>query len=114
MHTKCGATVRGHWDERFPTLAIITGWADDSGGEELGAGEFFLSGITACAVNMIERIASEEETPLDWMDVSIEAYRDPDAVQGEVTLYADVRVHLQMWGVSDEDGQRLVEIWKQR
>ena len=36
--------------------------ADDAGGEELGAGEFFLSGITACAVNMIERIASEEET----------------------------------------------------
>ena len=88
--------------------------ADDSGGEELGAGEFFLSGISACAVNMIERIASEEETPLDWMDVSVEAYRDPDAEPGEVTLYEDVRVHFQMWGVSDDDGQRLVDIWKQR
>ena len=63
--------------------------ADDSGGEELGAGEFFLSGISACAV-------------------------DPDAEPGDVTLYEDVRVHFQMWGVSDDDGQRLVDIWKQR
>ena len=38
--------------------------ADDSGGEELGAGEFFLSGLSACAVNMIERVAREEERPL--------------------------------------------------
>ena len=29
--------------------------ADDSGGEEIGAGELFLGGISACAVNMIER-----------------------------------------------------------
>ena len=33
--------------------------ADDSGGEEVGAGELFLSGITACAVNMLERVAKE-------------------------------------------------------
>ena len=30
--------------------------ADDAGGEELGAGEFFFSGITACAVNMLSLI----------------------------------------------------------
>ena len=29
--------------------------ADGSGGKEVGAGELFLSGITACAVNMVER-----------------------------------------------------------
>ena len=88
--------------------------ADDPGGDEIGAGELFLSGISACAVNMIERVANEEEMPLDWMDVSVEAYRDPDAEPAELTLYADIRVHLQMWGVSDDDGQRLVDIWKQR
>ena len=37
--------------------------ADDSGGEEIGAGELFLGGISACAVNMIERVAREEERP---------------------------------------------------
>ena len=52
--------------------------ADGTGGDEVGAGELFLSGITACAVNMVERIAGGEEIPLNWMDVSVEAYRDPD------------------------------------
>ena len=55
--------------------------ADGSGGEEVGAGELFLSGITACAVNMVERIAHDEQIPVNWMDVSIEAYRDPGKEQ---------------------------------
>ena len=88
--------------------------ADDSGGEEVGAGEFFLSGISACAVNMVERIASEDNVPLDWMDVDVEAYRDPSVVSEERTVYDEIRIHFQMWGVDDDQGHRLVEIWKQR
>ena len=88
--------------------------ADDPGGDEIGAGELFLSGISACAVNMIERIAGEEEIPLDWMDVGVEAYRDPNAAPGERTVYDDIKIHLQMWGVSDGDGDSLVDIWKRR
>lgn len=82
--------------------------ADDSGGEEVGAGEFFLSGISACAINMVEKIA------LDWMDVSVEAYRDPDKAAGELSVYDDIRVHFEMWGVDDDQGHELVEIWKRR
>ena len=88
--------------------------ADDSGGEEVGAGEFFLSGISACAINMVEKIANEDKIPLDWMDVSVEAYRDPDKVAGELSVYDDIRVHFQMWGVDDDQGHQLVEIWKRR
>ncbi len=88
--------------------------ADDSGGEEIGAGELFLSGISACAVNMVERLADEGEIPLDWMDVSVEAYRDTDAAPAERTLYEDIRIHFQMWGVSDADGEQLVDTWKRR
>lgn len=88
--------------------------ADDSGGEEVGAGELFLSGISACAVNMVERLAREDRMPLDWMDVSVEAYRDPDKSPGEVSVYDDIRVHFQMWGVDDDQGQRLVDTWKRR
>jgi uncharacterized OsmC-like protein len=90
------------------------GVADDSGGEEIGAGEMFFGGIAACAVNMVERIAKQEQIPLDWMDVSVESYRDPEKPQGEHTLYDDVRVHFQMWGVDDDQGQHLVNTWKQR
>ena len=92
--------------------------ADGSGGEEVGAGEFFLSGITACAVNMVERIAGTEEIPVNWMDVSVEAYRDPDrapiADEGTVSVYDDIKVHFQIWGVDDDQGQYLVDQWKRR
>lgn len=88
--------------------------ADDSGGEEIGAGELFFSGISACAVNMVERLAREGEIPLEWMDVSVEAYRDRDKEPGDRTLYDDIRIHFQLWGVDDDQGHRLVELWQRR
>jgi uncharacterized OsmC-like protein len=88
--------------------------ADGSGGEEVGAGELFLSGISACAVNMVEGIAKNEQVPLDWMDVSVESYRDPDKEPGDLSLYDDIRIHFQMWGVDDDQGQYLVDTWKRR
>ncbi len=88
--------------------------ADDAGGEQVGAGELFFSGITACAVNMVERLADQGEIPLDWMDVTAEGYRDPEKVPGDLSLYDDIRVHFQMWGVDDDQGHQLVETWKQR
>ena len=52
--------------------------ADDPGGDEVGAGELFLSGISACAVNMVEMFANQNKIPLQWMNVSVEVYRDPE------------------------------------
>ena len=88
--------------------------ADNSGGEAVGAGELFLSGISACAVNMVENIAHTEQIPLDWMDVSVASYRDPDAVHEELNLYDGIRVNFEMWGVDDDQAHELVEIWKRR
>jgi len=88
--------------------------ADDAGGEEIGAGELFFAGVAACAVNMVERLAKADDIQLDWMDVSVEAYRDPDKDQGDVTLYDDIRVHFQMWGVQHDDALKLIELWKSR
>ena len=88
--------------------------ADDAGGEEVGAGELFLSGISACAVNMVERIAKTDQWPLQWMDVGVEAYRDPGKAPQELTVYDAIRVHFEMWGVTDANAQKLVDIWKQR
>ena len=72
--------------------------ADDPGGDEVGAGELFFSGITACAVNMVERIANSEDIALDWMEVGIESYRDPDKTPGDLTLYDAIRINFEMWG----------------
>ena len=56
--------------------------ADDAGGEAIGAGELFFSGISACAVNMVERLANAGQIPLQWMDVHVEAYRDAEKPPG--------------------------------
>ncbi len=88
--------------------------ADDAGGEEVGAGELFFSGISACAVNMVERLANQGDINLDWMDVGVEAYRDPDKEPGDLTLYEDIRVRFEMWGVDDDEAHHLVETWKKR
>ncbi len=88
--------------------------ADDPGGDEVGAGELFFSGITACAVNMVERIANTDDVALNWMEVGIESYRDPDKAPGELTLYDAVRIHFEMWGVDDDQAHDLVETWKRR
>ena len=88
--------------------------ADDPGGDEVGAGELFFSGITACAVNMVERIANSEDIALDWMEVDIESYRDPDKTPGDLSLYDAIRIHFTMWGVDDDQAHELVETWKRR
>jgi uncharacterized OsmC-like protein len=88
--------------------------SDDVGGDAVGAGELFLSGVSACAVNMVERLANQDKIPLQWMDVSIEAYRDPDTTPGDITVYDAIRVHFEMWGVQAEHAEGLVETWKRR
>ena len=63
---------------------------------------------------MVERLAREGEMPLDWMDVGVESYRDPDKPPGDRTLYDDIRIHFKMWGVNDAHGEELVDMWKRR
>lgn len=48
------------------------------------------------------------------MDVSVEAYRDPDKHPGELTLFDAIRVHFEMWGIQPEQAEGLVETWKRR
>jgi uncharacterized OsmC-like protein len=85
---------------------------DDGGWEEVGPGEFFLTGIAACGVNMMERLAKQDNIPLQWMDVTVECYRNPDYVPGEVSVYDAIRVHVEMWGVQPAHAQALVKEWK--
>ena len=88
--------------------------SDDGGGDAVYSGELFLSGIAACAVNMVQRIANNEEISLEWMDVGVESWRDPDKEQGDRTVYDAIRVNFEMWGVAEDQAEELVEIWKQR
>ena len=88
--------------------------SDDGGGDAVYSGELFLSGIPSCAVNMVERLARTDNIVLEWMEVSLESYRDADADHGDFTLYDAIRIKFEMWGVEDEDALNLVEPWKKR
>mgnify|MGYP003958998089 FL=1 len=88
--------------------------AENTGGDAVGAGEMFCASIAACAVNMVETIASTEQRGLDGMDVNVAAYRDFDKPAGDISVYDQVRVDFRMWGVSDDDARFLVKTWKQR
>ena len=85
-------------------------------GEEIGAGEAFLSGVSACAVNMLERLARESEIPLKWTDVTVEATRDSGAtpVHENVSVYDTVHLRFDLAGVNDEQARELVETYKRR
>ena len=88
--------------------------SDNTGGDEVYSGELFLSGIAACAVNMVERIAHDEEISLEWMDVGVESWRDLDKEQGDRSVYDAIRVNFEMWGVADDQAYELMETWKRR
>ena len=63
---------------------------------------------------MAEIIASTEQHALDSMEGNVAAYRDFDKPSGDVSLYDEVRMEFEMWGVSDGDARFLVKTWKQR
>ena len=90
--------------------------ADYSGGphEAITAAESFLSGITACAVLMLERLAREGDIPLEWADISIEATRDREAVHEVYSVYDRVHMRFDLTGPSEAQGRELVEMYKRR
>ena len=88
--------------------------SDDGGGDAVASRELFLSGISSCAVNMVERLARTDNTPLQWMDVGVESWRDPDSDHGDKTIYDAMRIKFEMWGIDDEDARKLVDTWKKR
>ena len=81
-------------------------------GEELGAGELFFSGLTACAVNMLERVAREEEIPLVRMDVSVEGIRDTSIPSSGPAVYHQVSLNFELVGPNQAQGQELVDYYK--
>lgn len=84
-------------------------------GEEPGAAELFLAGVTTCAVLMIERIARTEDLPLEHVRATMEASRDPDSqVPGAPPAFDSTRLTLAFRGLTREQAGQLVETFKGR
>ena len=82
--------------------------------QALTAGETFFSGVTACAVLMIERLARERSYPLKWVDVFIEGTRDVEATHEVHAVYDKIEIRVELAGLDELQAHELVEIYKRR
>ena len=83
--------------------------------EAVTAGEYFLAGITACAVNMIGRVAKEEMmVSFERLEVKIEGTYDRDKRTNDVTLFQTVKMQFEFNGINENQAQKLVAIYKER
>jgi len=89
---------------------------DYTGGpnEAVTAGEAFFSGITACAVLMLERLAREKEYPLKWVDVTLDATRDLEDVREAYSIYDRIAIRFELTGVDELQASDLVDVYKRR
>jgi uncharacterized OsmC-like protein len=76
--------------------------------------ELFLSGITSCAVLMLERIARAQQLPLARVHAEMEAARDVDQVTDGIPVLDEARLSFTLWGLTSEQAGQLVETFKGR
>ena len=84
-------------------------------GEAITPAELFLSGVAACGVELIQVLAKQQNVPLRSVSAKIEATQNPSApVRPDLNLFNTVRVNIELGGVSQDQGQDLVERFKRR
>lgn len=84
-------------------------------GEEVTPAEFFLSGVAACGVELIQVLAKSQSIPLSGITVRIEGKMDrSNPVRPDVSLFNSVRLQFRMKGVSNDGARQLVEAFKGR
>lgn len=83
-------------------------------GEAPNAAELFLSGITSCAVLMVERIARADGLPLERTHAEMEASRDTQAEREGPPVFDSARLTFTFSGLTREQAGQLVETFKGR
>lgn len=84
-------------------------------GEEVNPAELFLAGVATCGVELVQVFARREEIPLERISVSVRGDMDlDDPVREDVTVFNTVRIGFTLGGVSQEQAEHLVELFKGR
>ena len=84
-------------------------------GEEVTPAEYFLAGIAACGVELVEVIAREKEVPLQSVRVAVSGAMDRSKpVRPDLNLFTSVRLEFDLAGVTSEQGTDLVTAFKRR
>ena len=84
-------------------------------GEEVTPAEMFLAAIASCGVELIQGIARDQQVPLAGVKVNIAGMMDrSQPVRKDYTVFNSVRVKFQFAGVTQTQGNDLVERFKGR
>jgi uncharacterized OsmC-like protein len=84
-------------------------------GEELTPAELFLAGVASCGVELIQVVARDEGVPLTGVRTTISGEITPDRpVRPDVSVFNRVRLHLELGGVTPDQGDLLVKRFKGR
>ena len=84
-------------------------------GEAVTPAEFFLAGIAACGVELVEVIAREKDVPLQSVRVAVSGAMDRSKpVRPDLNLFTSVRLEFDLAGVTSEQGTDLVTAFKRR
>ena len=84
-------------------------------GEAMTPAELFLGGVAACAVELVEVIAREEDVAFAGVETELTGTIDRDhAVRSDLTVFSSAALRFTFRGVGDEDAARLVEAFKGR
>ncbi len=84
-------------------------------GEEVTPAEFFLAGIAACGVELLQVLAGQEEVSLGSVNVEISGEMDrSNPVRPDFTLFNSVHLQFRLGGITLDQGEKLVESFKGR
>jgi uncharacterized OsmC-like protein len=90
---------------------VIDGSPSSGGlGEEITPGEAFLSGISACAVLLVERRAADTGVPLRVAEAWIYGARSPS----DTSWYVRVDMRLRLEGPTREQAEELAADYRRR
>src|SRR5690348_3216834 len=84
-------------------------------GEAITPAELFLSGVAACGVELVQVLARSEAIPLREIAVDIHGMMDRSRPpRKDVSLFNSVSLRFRMKGISEQQGRRLVDLFKGR
>ncbi|HKP53037.1 MAG TPA: OsmC family protein [Chloroflexia bacterium] len=84
-------------------------------GEEITPSELFLSAVAACGVELLQVIARQQEVALAGSSVRVYGMMDrSNPVRPDVALFNSVSLHFLLKGVTQEEGEGLVQAFRGR
>ena len=84
-------------------------------GEAITPAEVFLSGVSACGVELLQVIAKQSGIPLADVEVEIHGMMDKSKpAHPKYAIFNSVQVRFTLGGVNQQQGEQLVESFKGR